>query len=351
MLQAARPPRCLSVRRRALAPFLPRTASRSATWQVMNTILSDSGTNYKLNELLTDPLGKTPPIYRAGADGSNYLVKTGLYSDEFDYQLVLRDQLTSSQNIRTVTDSAGHSRALFYPYFYNNLWARSLSPEDTRGVLRDALCGLADLHDNGVMHNGLTPYSILFEYDDTGTHEAGNIKKAQLGNLEYTIKLAPNEWFVGPPLGKNPCYRSPEAWCEARQNQASDVFSFGMVIVHAMNKDISRHRPFRVKFTRHLNQGEIWKRTLTRQVACCSDHESFEGFLEHIGEGNRFRMGLMAIKGKVQRGYPRTPFMKWNSLDKDVADLVSKMTNLDPRRRITAREALEHEWFTGKRGS
>lgn len=45
----------------------------------------------------------------------------------------------------------------------------------------------------------------------------------------------------------------------------------------------------------------------------------------------------------------REPFVGWQlpvpGLDDDFKDLVGKLTNLDPRKRINAKEALAHIWF------
>jgi serine/threonine protein kinase len=42
---------------------------------------------------------------------------------------------------------------------------------------------------------------------------------------------------------------------------------------------------------------------------------------------------------------PREPFALWKDVEPEFKDLVGKMTNIDPKRRITAHEALSHPWF------
>lgn len=76
------------------------------------------------------------------------------------------------------------------------------------------------------------------------------------------------------------------------------------------------------------------------------DH--FGGFVEyHGGEEDPFVqrfIGLLAsFDGKNEK---RMPFSKWYPVDPQFKNLVCKMTCLDPRRRITAREALQHPFFT-----
>lgn len=48
---------------------------------------------------------------------------------------------------------------------------------------------------------------------------------------------------------------------------------------------------------------------------------------------------------EINAGSPRKLFTAWVYVDETFRDLVSQMTNLDPKKRITAREALEHRWF------
>lgn len=42
---------------------------------------------------------------------------------------------------------------------------------------------------------------------------------------------------------------------------------------------------------------------------------------------------------------PRQPFALWQDIDPDFKDLVVRMMNVDPARRLKANEALAHEWF------
>jgi serine/threonine protein kinase len=54
---------------------------------------------------------------------------------------------------------------------------------------------------------------------------------------------------------------------------------------------------------------------------------------------------LVDLAGDFNSEKPRKPFSLWHYVGVDFKDLVTKKTNLDPAKRITAREALEHPWF------
>jgi serine/threonine protein kinase len=77
-----------------------------------------------------------------------------------------------------------------------------------------------------------------------------------------------------------------------------------------------------------------------------NDIDDFHGFIEyHGGEKdpfvNRFGGLLMSFSTEDER----EPWTVWQPVDPQFKDLICRMTCLDPRRRITAREALQHPWF------
>jgi serine/threonine protein kinase len=79
-----------------------------------------------------------------------------------------------------------------------------------------------------------------------------------------------------------------------------------------------------------------------------NDVEDFGRFVEyHGGEEDPFVVRIIelltAFDGKERK---RAPFSRWHPVDPQFQDLVGKMTCLDPLRRITAREALQHPWFS-----
>lgn len=67
--------------------------------------------------------------------------------------------------------------------------------------------------------------------------------------------------------------------------------------------------------------------------------------LGHIGRENPFFDCLHGLAGEFGDANPRRPLSMRRGLDTKFQDLIVKMTNLDPKRRITAREALQHPWF------
>ncbi|KAK4113915.1 hypothetical protein N656DRAFT_844176 [Canariomyces notabilis] len=102
-----------------------------------------------------------------------------------------------------------------------------------------------------------------------------------------------------------------ESWARSIQNWQSDVYSFGVVMVYVL---------------------------LNRMI--------FRGLLKHIGEQNPFYDRLVHLAGDFSEEDPRQPFELLFSTDRDLSHLIRQMTSMDPARRIRAREALEHPWWT-----
>jgi serine/threonine protein kinase len=95
-----------------------------------------------------------------------------------------------------------------------------------------------------------------------------------------------------------------------------------------------------------LNAADSWRYILPRHTSYFADEDGLNGLLQHIGEENAFYQRFIDLAGSFGPGNPRQPFECWEYVEDELRDLVGKMTNLDPRRRITAREALQHPWFS-----
>ena len=96
---------------------------------------------------------------------------------------------------------------------------------------------------------------------------------------------------------------------------------------------------------------EVLSIVLERQLSYFGDSEAFNGFLQYLCKGNPQNPWIeifQAARSNFNAEYPREPFSLWQdeSIDEDFRDLVVKMANFNPERRITAREALEHKWVS-----
>ncbi|KAM5436604.1 hypothetical protein McanMca71_001722 [Microsporum canis] len=91
---------------------------------------------------------------------------------------------------------------------------------------------------------------------------------------------------------------------------------------------------------------EILAHVIERQISYFADADSIQEFLELIRESPRAEVFKITRDG-FNKENPRKPFALWEGVDPVFKDLICRMTHFNPRKRITARGALEHEWFKG----
>lgn len=94
---------------------------------------------------------------------------------------------------------------------------------------------------------------------------------------------------------------------------------------------------------------EDWHRILSLHISYFGDQDGVNGLLDHLGEENPFTERIIEVVSPFRAPNTRAPFQGRHGVDVKFRDLVSQMTNLAPALRITAREALEHEWFKSER--
>ncbi|OHF04517.1 calcium/calmodulin dependent protein kinase [Colletotrichum orchidophilum] len=260
---------------------------------------------------------------------------------EFEYQQELQSSVALSPNLRTAIDTIPAFELLIYRFLAGDLLQISQKPltETTRKlILKSALEGLVELHEKGIIHTDIEPNNILIDYKDTTTDDIV-IQSVQVSDLEDAVLLPPGKNLKGCLCG-NQFWRSPESWARARQNTPSDVFSFGVVAIYVMLNDMIFHVS-----PDELSDENVWRHILRRHISYFADETGFKGLLQHIGDDNPFFQRLIDLAGDFDADKPRKPFAMWHYVDVEFRDLIAKMTNLDPARRITAHGALEHPWF------
>lgn len=92
-----------------------------------------------------------------------YVLKN-IYHTEFEYQLDMQQPLFGRPNLRTLVDTIPEHLLFVYEYLADDLlnlaMKDNLSDITRRRILRDALVGLADLHENGIFHTGMMVLSF-----------------------------------------------------------------------------------------------------------------------------------------------------------------------------------------------
>jgi serine/threonine protein kinase len=90
---------------------------------------------------------------------------------------------------------------------------------------------------------------------------------------------------------------------------------------------------------------ELLDIVLERQLSYFSDLEGIDGLIRYLGNSPWAQLIAM-VAADFNADNPRRPLALWQDIDLDFKDLVVRMMNVDPNRRLTANEALAHKWFS-----
>lgn len=103
-------------------------------------------------------------------------------------------------------------------------------------------------------------------------------------------------------------------------------------------------------FHKHEAQGALPALIrLQRQVSYFGDQEGVDGLLKHIADDDTSCQVLRMLWGdRAEEHIPYRPFSQWPDIgDAVFKDFIQGLTNLDPKKRLSARQALEHPWLSG----
>lgn len=189
------------------------------------------------------------------------------------------------------------------------------------------------------------------------------VGQVQVTDLENAAHLPKGRCIKGMLAG-NDNWRSPEAHFKGELNKPTDMFSFG-IMVSASPLLRNRHANGFLQciyallgrvilgadddLQNHVAQVALpYLVRLQRQVSYFGDQEGVEGLLKHIGDDDvNCQVLQMLWEYRHEENIPYKPFSEWADVTDGVfKDLIRGLTNLDPAKRITARQALEHPWFT-----
>jgi len=202
-----------------------------------------------------------------------------------------------------------------------------------KSILYQLLNGLAYLHANWILHRDLKPANILIMKD--GTVKIGDLGLARF--FQEPIQPLIN----GDKVVVTIWYRAPELLLGAKHyTKAVDMWAIGCIFAELI-------------ITKPLFKGEEAKMENKKQIPFQRDQlkKIFEilgvptkqqwNEIDHLPESKNLK-GFGDYKNTFE-SYMKQNAPSWNS--KSGFDLLTRMLIYDPKRRITAEEALDHPYF------
>ncbi|KAI0818195.1 kinase-like domain-containing protein [Xylaria sp. FL0064] len=298
-----------------------------------------SGRSYIVEEVLQQRETPLRYVYLAKAGSEKFILKK--VSDFFYAAHEDRFRpVRGCPNLRLACDKIPEQSTLVYGYFSDHLLSLAqtdLPIQVTKRILKDALRGLAALHEHNIVHTDVKPNNILIDRNQT---DGTVVEQVQLADLEDSAHVPPDCDIVGKQAG-NWMWRSPEAHASGPVNKPSDMFSFGVVCLYAVHKGII----FYVSEEELGDGEEILAHVLERQISYFADAEGLDALYKHLGNDSPWVHIIDILRGSFGKDNPRRPISLWQQVEPELRDLVGGLTNFDPAKRLTAREALEHPWF------
>ncbi|GLB07899.1 hypothetical protein AtubIFM57258_003267 [Aspergillus tubingensis] len=224
-----------------------------------------------------------------------------------------------------------------------SLVKRGISTRARKQILKSCLLGIAELHERQIVHLDIKPDNIMFDCCDR--EEETVFKKVLLTDLENAAYLPKGRCIKGMLAG-NDNWRSPEAHFRGELNKPTDMFAFGIVCLYAVLGRVIFGIDDDFRF--HESQGALPTMIrLKRQVSYFGDKEGMNGLLKHIGDDEvNCQVLRMPWDERSEEYIPYKPFSQWEDhMEPEFRDFIGQLMNLDPAKRLTAREVLEHPWF------
>ncbi|KAI1200349.1 kinase domain-containing protein [Nemania serpens] len=308
-------------------------------------LIGVTGRRYLFKELIQERphVGR---VWLATSGNEKFVLKDIPKNIFSNFNEIVKPRLREHPNIRLPSDTIRDQRIFAYRYLtddFLSLVKKQISLRARKQILSATLRGIAELHDRDIVHLDIKPDNILIncDHDDTET----SIEQVQISDLENAAYLPKGRCIKGMLPG-NDNWRCPEGHFKGELNKPSDMYSFGAVCIYALLGRVIFGPDD--DFRKHEAQGALPTFIrLQRQVSYFGTQDGLNGLMKHVGDEEvNCEVLRMLWEDRAADYIPYKPFSEWSDVDDaDFKDVIQGMMNLDPTKRITARQALEHPWF------
>lgn len=172
------------------------------------------------------------------------------------------------------------------------------SEKDTAAVTADVLNAIQYLHDVGITHRDLKPENLLYASNDPSSPDYNTIKVADFGLAKFVTESSMMKTTCGTPG-----YVAPEV--------------------------LDPYLPFTKGYGPEV---DLWSLGVVLYIMLCG----FPPFYDD---------STAVLFKQIRKGEFTFPSPYWDEVSEGAKDLVSRMLVVDPTKRFTAHQCLDHHWI------
>lgn len=256
----------------------------------------------------------------------------------FQNEMIMHELLKDSPAIRQQVDripptKSGDPPMLVLEITETTLWsARTKRPftlSELKSVTKDALVGLRDVHDQGLVYADLKMENIMVDGFDVHKPSDPDHLSATLGDLG--ILMEPANGKVQPIV-----YRAPEVYFKGDITPKADIWGWGLIYCHLLE---ARSRFSKTGLYDDLNTGNgtMFEREEAVRNAVSNDYKlqnnvSYSGFPLPQNDSR---------KGKGDQW----ELLRGRGLEEGEVDFLRWVLRADPRKRPSAEQILQSGWL------
>ncbi|KAL9131777.1 MAG: hypothetical protein Q9217_000382 [Psora testacea] len=258
----------------------------------------------------------------------------------------LKHEFGHNHRIRTHIDKNKEESVHVYEYFKGNLLSLvknnpDLSIEARKFILRELGLGLKDLHAKHWIHLDLKPNNVMLNWS-LDKNSLFKIERVVLSDLDCALKLK-GEKLLDQRMG-NVMWRSPEAQIGKGIGKPSEVFSFGLMCLYTITGVETLHP----NFEQLKKEGNEPEQVILYKLLSIFGPLPPE-LITHVNDEYWGEL-LTALSLVVADEDPSRHFEQWEenvfpNLNTETKRLISRMTNLDPKKRATMEQVMEDHWW------
>ncbi|MCJ1317476.1 hypothetical protein MMC15_002801 [Xylographa vitiligo] len=229
---------------------------------------------------------------RSATDGLQQEIAV-LMSVSHPHMLCLKDTFDEDDGVYLVLELAAEGEL-----FNWIVMKQKLTEQETRNVFVQLFQGMRYLHERNIVHRDLKPENILLVDKDLSVKIADFGLAKIIGEESFTTTLCGTPSYVAPEILENSKHR--------RYTRAVDVWSLGVVLY----------------------------------ICLCG----FPPFSDELYSPE----SPYTLSQQIKMGRFDYPSPYWDSVGDPALDLIDRMLVVDPEKRYTIDQCLEHPWITQK---